>query len=274
MTTKHPRLARLGKDAYRLIDTHYKSDNFAKGRAFKAFFDEFCKNVFETNLAMLQDLELFPIAYSENNAYASIAHALHLLTPYAWSEAYINYKDKKSENSGESKAQSKDKWRFVDFWCMDEKKEFELWIEAKRLWLNIGKNSQWDFDSEACRRIKKGKNDKENGALDQIYNINDAKPEQSADTSFKIALFTIPVSCAISQISEESDIKNAPKIVADLLATFIDKRRNMGILCGVLNLDSNFTLKDKILQGKVQEGQIYASEYTPYAILAAVVLGC
>ena len=80
-------------------------------------------------------------------------------------------------------------------------------------------------------------------------------------------------SCAISQISEESDIKNAPKIVADLLANFIDKRRNMGVLCGVLNLDSNFTLKDKMLKNEAQ-GQIYASEYTPYAILAAVVLGC
>ena len=266
MTTKHPRLAQLlknDKDAYRLIDTHYKSDNFAKGRAFKAFFDEFCQNVFETNLAMLQDLELFPIAYSENNAYASIAHALHQLTPYAWSEAYINYKDKKSENLG--KAQSKDKWRFVDFWCMDSKKEFELWIEAKRLWLNIGKNSQWDFDSVACERIK--------NALGQIYNIKDAKPEQIADTSLKLALFTIPVSCAISQISEESDIKNAPKIVADLFATFIDKRRNMGVLCGVLNLDPNFTLKDKMLKNEAQ-GQIYTNEYTPYAILAAVVLGC
>lgn len=243
---------------YTLIDTHYQADNFAKGRAFKKFFDEFCKNVFEINLAMFEDIGEFPIAYNENNAYASIGAALHTLTPYAWSEAQINYKDKKHKNDTENSAKTdeKEKWRFVDFWCMNANKEFEVWIEAKRLWLNIGKNAQGQFDSIACERIK--------NALWQIDNIKKAKPYQIAkDTNFKVALFAIPLSCAASQMPDDKDIKQAPKAVADLLAEFIDNRRNMGVLCAVLNLDA---------QGKKEVETIYLNDFTPYFALAAVVL--
>ncbi len=244
---------------YTLIDTHYQADNFTKGRAFKKFFDEFCKNVFEINLAMFEDIGEFPIAYNENNAYASIGTALHTLTPYAWSEAQINYKGKKHKNDTENSADKpddKEKWRFVDFWCMNANKEFEVWIEAKRLWLNIGKNSQWQFDSIAYKRIE--------NALLQIDNIKKAKPYQIAkDTNFKVALFTISLSCAASQMPDDKDIKQAPKAVADLLAEFIDNRRNMGVLCAVLNLDA---------QGKKEVETIYFNEFTPYFALAAVVL--
>ena len=239
------------KYQYTLIDTHFKADNFTKGRAFKSFFDKFCQNIFEANLAMLEDIEYFPIAYNENNAYASIAHALHSLTPYVSSEENINYKDKSAKNH--SKAD--EKWRFVDFWCMNDKREFEVWIEAKRLWLNIGKNSKWDFDSVARERI--------DNALRQIDNIKKAKPHQIAkETNFKVAFFTMPLSCAKRQIPSDSDIESAPKIMADLLAESIDNRRNMGVLCAVLDLD---------MQGKKDE-LIYEGEYTPYFALGAIVL--
>lgn len=242
---------------YTLIDTHYQADNFTKGRAFKKFFDEFCQNLFEINLAMFEDIGEFPIAYNENNAYASIGAALHTLTPYAWSEVQIDYKDKKHKNdtanSIKNKADEKEKWRFVDFWCMNENKEFEVWIESKRLWLNIGKKQ---FDSAACERIE--------NALWQIDNIKKAKPEQIAkDTNFKVAFFTLSLSCATSQMPDDKDIKQAPKEVAELLAEFIDNRRNMGVLCAVLNLDT---------QGKKEVETIYVNEYMPYFALGAVVL--
>lgn len=48
-----------------------------------------------------------------------------------------------------------------------------------------------------------------------------------------------------------------------MLAEFIDNRRNMGVLCAVLNLDT---------QGKKEVETIYFNEFTPYFALAAVVL--
>lgn len=67
----------------------------------------------------------------------------------------------------------------------------------------------------------------------------------------------------ISTIPSENEIKNAPKIVADLLADFMDKRRNIGVLCGVLNLDT---------QGKKEVETIYVNEFTPYFALAALAV--
>lgn len=242
------------KYSYTLIDSHFKADDFTKGRAFKSFFDKFCQNIFEANLVMLDDIEYFPIAYNEKCAYASIAYALHSLTPYVSSEENINYKDKKVKKQQNGKVDDKEKWRFVDFWCMSKKKDFEVWIEAKRLWLKIGKNANYEFDSVARERI--------DNALQQIYTIKEAKPYQIADTSFKVAFFTIPLSCAKSQIPSD-DISSAPKIVADLLANCIDNRRKPnGVLCAVLNLD---------MQGKKDE-LFYNGEYTPYFALGAIVL--
>lgn len=242
------------KYSYTLMDSHFKADKFTKGRAFKGFFDKFCQNVFEANLAMLEDIDYFPIAYNEKTAYASIAYALHSLTPYVSSEENINYKDKKTKNQQNGEANDKEKWRFVDFWCMDNKKEFEIWMEAKRLWLNISKGADCEFDSIACERI--------DNALEQIYKIKTANLYQIAKTNFKVAFFTIPLFCAKNKIPSDNDIESAPKIIANLLANYIDNRRNMGVLCAVLDLD---------MQGK-KDGLIYDGEYTPYFALGAIVL--
>lgn len=244
------------KYSYTLIDSHFKADSFTKGRAFKSFFDKFCQNIFETNLTMLEDIDCFPIAYNESNAYASIAHALHSLTPYAWSEVYITYKDKKAKTAqSNNKKDDKEKWRFVDFWCMNDRQDFEVWIEVKRLWLSIDSLA---FDSDATKYI--------NDALEQIYKICDEskKSQIASDTNFKVAFFTIPIYCSIksNKMPSDSDIDKAPKAVADLLAEFIDNRRNMGVLCAVLDLDT---------QGEKDE-LIYEGEYTPYFALGAIVL--
>lgn len=106
------------ENRYTLLDSHFKSDNFKKGRSFKQFFDKFCKQVFETNLKMLHDIGYCPIAYTEKNTYSSIAHALHSITPYLWSEESISYKDKKAQKTDEDSANSqeqKEKPRLVDF---------------------------------------------------------------------------------------------------------------------------------------------------------------
>ena len=129
----------ISDNNYELISTHYKADSFTNGRAFKKFFDLFARNVFATNLAMLKDSTMgsFPIAYSEKNSYASIAHSLHSLTPFVLSEWRVGYQYRETESSQN---------RFVGFWCMSDKKDFEAWIEIKRIWLNIaGNEDKWDF---------------------------------------------------------------------------------------------------------------------------------
>lgn len=225
------------ENRYTLLDSHFKSDDFKKGRSFKQFFDKFCKQVFETNLKMLHDIQECPIAYTEQMTYSSIAHALHSITPYVWSEASISYKDKKAQKAdkdSDNSQEQKEKWRFVDFWCMDSKKEFELWIEAKRVWLKIGKNTKKEFDKISTERVKK--------AINQIRKIKEAKPYQEAkDTNLKIALFTINTSCAIREIPSDKAIDSIPKILNDLLADFIDNRSKMGVLLGVCDMDTKGT---------------------------------
>lgn len=235
---------------YRLLDTHFKASEFGSGgRIIKGLFDALCREIFTANLTMLKDIEYFPLGYSEKNAYASIAHALHTITPYISSEESITLNDKKHRKSEYDEAEQKDKRRFVDFWCMNKSKSLEVWIEVKRLWLNIGKNANFDFNAVADKRIQ--------NCLEQIDSIKAAKPIQVADTSLKMGLFSIPLSCKKSQAPDSKAIASAPKILADLLARYCDNKRKMGVLCASVELG---------------EIEIYDDELTPYFALAGIIL--
>ena len=219
---------------------------------------------------MLQDTGYCPIAYTEKSTYSSIAHALHSITPYGWSECSFSYtdkKDKKAQKSDEDSStndsqEKKDKARFVHFWCMDSKKEFELWIEAKRIWLNIGTNTKKEFTERVKSRIKE--------TIKQIRIIKEAKPYQDAkEANLKIALFTINASCATTQIPSDKDIDSIPKILNDLLANFIDNRSNMGVLLGVCDMDPKVTNNECAKEA----GNVYNNDtYTPYLAIGAIVL--
>lgn len=145
---------------------------------------------------------------------------------------------------------------------MDSKKEFEIWIEVKRLWLNIGKNTKKEFDKISTERVKE--------AIKQIRTIKEAKPYQEAkDTNLKIALFTINTSCAIREIPSDKDIDSIPKILNDLLADFIDNRSKMGVLLGVCDMDIKGTNNKR---AKQDAQKIFENEYTPYIAIGAIVL--
>lgn len=265
MTTKHPRLSNDKKYAYELIKTHYKPNSFTKGQVFEKFFDEFCRDVFEFNLNLLEDksVECFPLLYSEKQGYASVISALNKQTPYVLSEWYLGYKPRNADDEG--------KYRFVDFWFMNEKRDFEAWMEMKHIWFNFAKGEKSDF----TKRVK----DKIQNALDQIEIIlKDTNTEQVAKKgTLNIVLLSITVSCAKTQIPDNESIINTPQLIADLLndeqyrIKWRGKSLTKGVLCGVLNLDSHFAIKEKMLKNKEQEGLIYTKEYTPYAILAALV---
>lgn len=245
----------INDDNYELISTHYKADNFTNGRAFKKFFDAFARNVFATNLVMLKDstMQGFPIAYSEKNSYASIAHSLHSITPFVLGEWCVDYQSNEAESNQN---------RFVDFWCMSEKKDFEAWIEIKRIWLTISNNiDKWDFTQSAKSEIQV--------ALNQIKNlIREAKVDKdkvAKMANLKVVLLNIPISCNAKRIPDDKIIQSAPYKVADLLANaeYKVKWRKKGVLCAVLDLD---------MQGKKESGLIYKNEYTPYFALGAIVM--
>lgn len=244
----------INANNYELISTHYKADSFTNGRAFKKFFDVFARNVFATNLTMLKDstMRSFPIAYSEKNSYASIAHSLHSVTPFVLGEWCVGYQSDKAQSNQN---------RFVDFWCMNDKKDFEVWIEIKRIWLTIGNNvDKWDFTQSAKNEIQV--------ALNQIENlIREAKIDKdkvAKAANLKVVLLNIPISCNSKRIPDNEIIQSAPYKVADLLANgdYKVKWRKKGVLCAVLDLDT---------QGKKDE-LIFEGEYTPYFALGAIVL--
>ncbi|GAD18827.1 hypothetical protein [Helicobacter fennelliae] len=213
----------------RLLDSYYKSDSLTNGRAFKGFFKELGEQVFVLNLRIYEDIGEFPLAYEEKKAYSSISYAIHSLTPYAWSECHVDIKQPMSSEGKESKP--KDKWRFVDFWCMSTNKQFEAYIESKKLWLNISENARWKFDSACCERIQK--------ALNQLKDIKSAKVEMVSlanGASFKVALFVIPLVYAPKGKPNLKDIESAPKCLEECLSGYLDDRKKMGLLMSVLDL--------------------------------------
>lgn len=252
----------INDDDYKLISTHYKADNFTNGRAFKKFFDEFCRKIFAVNSAMFKDttMQSFPIAYSEKNSYASIAYALHSITPYVLGEWSVEYQP--SENKSKQN-------RFVDFWCMDDKKNFEAWIEIKKIELNISNSvDKWDFAQWA--RIQT--------AIKQIENlireVKVDKEKTAKNANLKIVLLNIPIHCKVSQIPDDKIIESAPYKVVELLANvdYKVKWRKKGVLCGVLNLDPQFKKLKAIQQGKEVADIYIDNRYTPYFALGAIVL--
>ena len=176
----------------------------------------------------------------------------------------MGYKPKNADDD-------KSKYRFVDFWFMNEKRDFEAWMEMKHIWFNFAKGDKSDFTKRVKEKIQ--------NALNQIEIIlKEAGTVQVAKKgALNIVLLSITVSCAKTQIPDNESIVNTPQLIADLLndeqyrIKWRGKSLTKGVLCGVLDLDPHFALKEKMTKDKEQKGLFYTNEYTPYAILAAIV---
>lgn len=79
---------------------------------------------------------------------------------------------------------------------------------------------------------------------------------------FKVALFITPLCSPLSQKAESSLIDSAPLVLNELLGSFIDKRRNMGLLSAYIDLRES-----------IAEGGFYEGEYLPFIALNAIILG-
>lgn len=253
-----------------LEDSLYKSDSVnsgantgsgAKGgRKLKSFYDELCRHIFDINLNLLEQIGDFPIVYNERSNSAAIAMALSCLTPYVISEYGVDCR-------GVSLGQESEKQRrTIDFWCAIEDNRFDIWIESKHLWLNVGKNTRkarWEFNSSCIKRIKE--------AITQVRDIGQLQQAgKLADyDSFKLALFSINVYCAKEQAPDMSDLDSIPYVVAEMIQNVANDEigvRPQGVLCSALDL------RPSINTPKENVYHLYEKEYLPFILLGAVVL--
>ena len=191
------------------IDSDYKSDNFegGAGRSLKSFLRDFGNSVLEKNVKILEGVGALPIVLSEKSSYSSIGSALHDLTPYVQSEVSLKKEIKNPEDATKSKTD-----RYVDFWCMDKKKGFEIWLEAKLAGFNIGKGANWECGADLVNTLK--------DALDQLKTLKNSNAEQTSENAnvFRIALLNNVVYYTKGQKSDDADIEAAPKYIHKAVA--------------------------------------------------------
>ena len=253
-----------------LEDSLYKSDSVGAGantgsgakggRKLKSFYDELCRHIFDINLNLLEQIGDFPIVYNERSNSAAIAMALSCLTPYVISEYGVDCRGVSLGQEGEKHR------RTIDFWCAIEDNRFDIWIESKHLWLNVGKNTRkarWEFSSRCIKRIKE--------AITQVRDIGQLQQAgKLADyDSFKLALFSINVYCAKEQAPDMQELDSIPYEVAEMIQNVANDEmgvRPQGVLCSALDLRPSIdTPKQNIYH-------LYEKEYLPFILLGAVVL--
>lgn len=256
--------------SYWLEDSYYKSDSVSAGantgsgakggRKLKSFYDELCRHIFDINLNLLEQIGDFPITYNERSNSAAIAMALSCLTPYVISEYGVDCRGVSLGQEGEKHR------RTIDFWCATEGNNgFDIWIESKHLWLNVGKNTRkarWEFSSSCIERIKE--------AITQVRDIGQLQQAgKLADyDSFKLALFSINVYCAKEQAPDMNELDSIPYEVAEMIQNVAKQMgaSPQGVLCSALDL------RPSINTPKQSIYHLYEKEYLPFILLGAVVL--
>ncbi|ETD27909.1 hypothetical protein [Helicobacter canis] len=237
-----------------------RGDKAKGGRKLKGFYDELCRHIFDINLNLLEQIGDFPITYNEQSNSAAIAMALSCLTPYVMSEYGV---DCKGVDLREDESQNKKQRRTIDFWCATEGSNgFDIWIESKHLWLNVGKRARWEFDSSCIGRIKE--------AITQVRDIEQLQlAERVGDyDDFKLALFSINVYCAKEQAPDMSELDSIPYVVAEMIQNVANEMgvRPQGVLCSALDL------RPSIATPKENIYHLYEKEYLPFVLLCGVVL--
>lgn len=243
---------------YRLLKDYYKPNSFSKsGQLFEKFFDNFCQNIFDENLRIFSNIGELPLVYGEKTGYSSIAYALHNMGYYAWSECRLDYEAKIDKDKTK-----KNKWNFVDFWCLEQNKKFEAWIEVKCLWFNANGRGKFAEQNESIfNELRK-----------KMFNFKSIiKQEKLANIAFKVSLFVIPIYCnhnAKKQINLDNDLYFD---IQEILEQEMKKYKyggkyvgKKGLILGVLDLRSSIKSSHKSWVGW--------GYYVPFIILGAIVL--
>ncbi|WP_300220535.1 hypothetical protein [uncultured Helicobacter sp.] len=116
--------------------------------------------------------------------------------------------------------------------------------------MNIGKNAYWEFTTQDDSLIREA-----------ITQVRDVKVLQDGE-GVKIALLTMSAWYREGQQPEDSELESVPREVAKQLSAYLDKRSDMGLLCGVLDF-----------RECVEKYDLFDSdERVPYMIVAGIVL--
>lgn len=250
---------------YHFIESDYQSDSLSRdgGRKLKRFYNEFCQHMFDYNLTLCENewIRELPIVYNERANSAGISIAFSRLTPFVMSEYGIDCKNAKW---GENECKN---FRFVDFWCSPADQSFELWIEAKHLWLNVGKKAKREFDAYAKGLIREALN--QLGDIDTLHKSGEIEENHH----FKLALFSVNVYYACQ--SNANDLDSVPEEVSHQLFEFCQeeiqnisqhKGKKLGVLVGALDL------RPSIGACEGNPYQIYGDYYMPFSLLCGVVM--
>lgn len=268
----HKRFSEKNAKLYQcyLEDSLYKSnsvgvkvsrgDKAKGGRKLKSFYDELCRHIFDINLNLCEQIGEFPITYSERSNSAAIAMALSRLTPYVISEYGV---DCRGVDLREDESQNEKQRRTIDFWCATEGNNgLDIWIESKHLWLNVGKRAKRGFGYHCTKRIR--------DAIAQVKDIAQLKQAGRLENynDFKLALFSINVSCMKTESPDMNELDSIPYEVAEMIQN-VAKQMGVcpqGVLCSALDLRPSIdTPKETIYH-------LYEKEYLPFVLLCGVVV--
>lgn len=132
---------------------YYKSDFIENGRVVSKFFKMFSDNIFNQSYKYYESTKNIngvpelPILFDERNLYSLVAVALDKITHIHLTEWSFNTSDNDIEKS-----------RRVDFWCLNKVgktgKPINYFIELKKGWYCLNKNSKEGFDKRINKQIK------------------------------------------------------------------------------------------------------------------------
>lgn len=194
---------------------YYKSDFIENGRVVSKFFNIFSDNIFNQSYKYYESTKNInavpelPILFDERNLYSLVAVALDKITPIHLTEWPFNTSDNDIE-----------KLRRVDFWCLNKDgktgKPINYFIELKKGWYCLNKNSKEGFDERINGRIK--------SLVEQTKSLKSIAPNwENVDDVF---LGILIIHGYYKSGEEYFDSKN----VRDNIYNDIDKRMNAQLL--------------------------------------------
>lgn len=199
----------------------------------KGFFDRFIYAVFMRNLIEFDDIFVNGIAQSKSIVYSSIQETLLAHTPYVWKYDFMNLARDRASHNDKLKLH-KPKWRFMDFWCMRDRADFEALFSSEGILADSDENEIKDAVAQMCAIFDK---------------VESAKAKGD-----KIRVVFLPSPHATDKVANCS--AKTHKIMEDLLVDFLLNHFIITAFYATLQNDKNCNGESK-----------------PYFALGAIMLG-
>lgn len=156
------------------------------------------------NLIEFDNIFANGIARNKSIIYSSIQETLLAQTPYAWKYDFMNLASDRATHNDKLKLH-KPKWRFMDFWCMCDRADFEAWLGSEGILAD-------KYSDENARRIK--------DAVAQMCAICDkVESVKAKGDKIRVVFFAMPLPHTADKVPNRS--AKTHKIMEDLLVDFL-----------------------------------------------------